>query len=72
MQIKLDSTLVSPRVLREAQARTAYVLLLLLYLKNILMISVRPIISTPTKLIFTKFPALVAVWPQMNDLKLFF
>ena len=34
MQIKLDSTLVSPRVLREAQARTAYVLLLLFYFKK--------------------------------------
>ena len=46
------------------QARRAYVLLLF---KNILVISVRPIISTSTGPIFTKFAGLVELWPYMND-----
>ena len=37
-----------------------------------LVISVRPIISTSTEPIFTKFAGLLELWPQMNDLKLFF
>jgi len=35
-------------------------------------ISVRPIISTSTGPIFTKFTGLVELWPWMNDVKLFF
>jgi len=43
-----------------------------MFKKIFLVISVRPIISTSTALIFTKFAGLVELWPQMNDLKLFF
>jgi len=46
----------------------AYVMLLF---KNILVISVSPIISTSSGQIFTKFARLVELSPQMNDLKLF-
>ena len=38
----------------------------------ILVISIRPIISTSTGPIFTKSAGLVELWPWMNDLKLFF
>ena len=38
----------------------------------ILVISIRPIISTSTGPIFTKFAGFVELWPWMNDLKLFF
>ena len=57
--------LISSPALREAQARRAYVLLMFFYLKNILVISVsvRPIISTSTGPTFTKFSALVELWP---------
>jgi len=42
------------------------------YFKNILVLSVRPIISTSTAPIFTEFAGLVELWPQMNGhLKLF-
>jgi len=36
------------------------------------MISVRPIISTFTGPIFTKFAGLIGLWLKMNDPKLFF
>ena len=59
--VSLLRFLVSPPALREAQARRAYVLMLLFfYLKNILVIYVRPIIYRP---IFTKFAGLVELWP---------
>jgi len=37
-----------------------------------LVISARPVISTYTRPIFTKFAGLVELWTQMNDLKFFF
>ena len=49
----------------------AYVLVFF-YFKNILVISVRPIISTSTGLVFMKFAGLVELWPETNALKLFF
>jgi len=42
------------------------------YFFNISVISVRPIISTSTELIFTKFAGSVELWPQINDVKLIF
>ena len=41
------------------------------YLKIFLVISVRPVISTSTRTIFTKFARLVELWPPMNDLVIF-
>jgi len=46
--------------LREAQARRAYVILL--FKKYLLVIFFRPIISTSTGPIFTKFAGLVELW----------
>jgi len=64
---------ISPPALREAQVKRAYLFIynenrtkvhnVLLLFKNILVISVRPIISTSTGQIFTKFAGLVELWP---------
>ena len=58
-------------VLDHPRSMRAYVLLVF-YFYIFLVISIRPIISTPNGPIFTKFAELVELWPQMNDLKLFF
>ena len=46
--------------------------LLMFYLKNILAISVRPIISTSSGPIYSEFAGLIELWLLMNDLKLLF
>ena len=43
-----------------------------LFKKNILAISIRPIIQTSTAQIFTTFAGSVELWPQMNVLNLYF
>jgi len=55
-----DSNLVSPPGLAEAGL---YVLLVFYFIYTFLVISFRPIISTSTEPIFTKFAGIAEVWP---------